>query len=434
MRGLSAHVTVQEKMHVASSQKSPARYQKFIFADEQGSRVEGIMFNAAIEKMGTKLHVFKKYLISNADVREIEEQYQTNGLTMQWVISTQTVVEELNEQGSMVLPSEFANYANSKSQTVDIMAIVVDAMPVVPIKNDSQESFVQRFLIMNEEMVPTVLSLWNAFVENEGKLLTDHRNRHPVVICRRLKVVTYNGIALSIRNDSVIVVDPPVGDARSLKNWASRNDKELLALCRDKPYSNQSPKMFYGPQQKLTAIRDVLPTEKLTMDALILATIAMKNNLCRFDIDLTDQIDTLTASVFGEQAEALLGFTALQAMDSFNKNEDLPLARTHEALKNKMFIVQLKPGSTRNDGSYQNYTVVYYFEENAETTSAENQMHVGSKSGTDKESYLQNSNNQATSCVALPPEKEELPSKTHRCLRSSFDESEEATPKKQRNK
>ena len=84
------------------------------------------MFNAAIEKMGTKLHVFKKYLISNADVREIEERYQTNGLTMQWVISTQTVVEELNEQGSIVLPSEFApisfkdlaSYADSKSQTV----------------------------------------------------------------------------------------------------------------------------------------------------------------------------------------------------------------------------------------------------------------------------------------------------------------------------
>ncbi|XP_027101133.2 replication protein A 70 kDa DNA-binding subunit B-like [Coffea arabica] len=446
MRGWSAHVTVQEKMHVASSQKSPTRYQKFVFADEQGSRVEGIMFNAAIEKMGTKLHVFKKYLISNADVREIEERYQTNGLTMQWVISTQTVVEELNEQGSIVLPSEFApisfkdlaSYADSKSQTVDIMAVVVDAMPVVPIKNDSQESFVQRFLIVNEEMVPTVLSLWNAFVENEGKLLTDHRNRHPVVICRRLKVVTYNGIALSTRNDSVIVVDPPVGDARSLKNWASRNDKELLALRRDKPYSNQSPKMFYGPQQKLTAIRDVLPTEKCrritSADYGCTYTCNHCNEKCRFDIDLTDETDTLTASVFGEQAEALLGFTALQAIDSFNKNEDLPLARTHEALKNKMFIVQLKPGSTRNDGSYQNYTVVYYFEENAETASAENQMHVGSKSGTDKESYLQNSNDQATSSVALPPEKEELPSKTRRCLRSSFDESEEATSKKQRNK
>ena len=47
-----------------------------------------------------------------------------------------------------------------------------------------------------------------------------------------------------------------------------------------------------------------------------------------------------------------------------------------------MFIVQLKPGSTKNDGSYQRYTIVYYFEENAETTSAENQLHRGSNAST----------------------------------------------------
>ena len=62
------------------------------------------MFNTTVEQMGPKFHVFKKYLISNADVREIEEKYQINGLTIQWVISTRTVIEELDEQGSDVLP------------------------------------------------------------------------------------------------------------------------------------------------------------------------------------------------------------------------------------------------------------------------------------------------------------------------------------------
>ena len=51
---------------------------------------------------------------------------------------------------------------------------------------------------------------------------------------------------------------------------ASRNEKELLALRRDKPYNNQSPKMFYGPRQKLTEIRDVLPTEKVSSSCLLL--------------------------------------------------------------------------------------------------------------------------------------------------------------------
>ena len=42
-------------------------------------------------------------------------------------------------------------------------------------------------------MIPTVLSLWNAFVENEGKLITDRCDKYLVILCRRLNVVTYNG-------------------------------------------------------------------------------------------------------------------------------------------------------------------------------------------------------------------------------------------------
>ncbi|XP_071939781.1 uncharacterized protein [Coffea arabica] len=249
---------------------------------------------------------------------------------------------------------------------------------------------------------------------------------------------------------------------------ASRNEKELLALCRDKPYNNQSPKMFYGPRQKLTEIRDVLPTEKVSWVKCMfsfehilqkywyMACVKCRRLTsadygctytcnhcnekqsaqprCRFDIDLTDHSDTITASIFGEQAETLLGFTASQAMHYFNRNEDLPLAKLHEELKNKMFIVQLKPGSTKNDGSYQRYTIVYYFEENAETTSAENQLHRGSNASTANESYLQITTDQAPSCVASPPDKEELPSRTRRSLLSSLDESEETTPKRQRKK
>ena len=40
---------------------------------------------------------------------------------------------------------------------------------------------------------------------------------------------------------------------------------------------------------------------------------------CRFDVDLTDETNVMTASVFGELAEQLLGVTAVEAMDFFNK-------------------------------------------------------------------------------------------------------------------
>ena len=40
---------------------------------------------------------------------------------------------------------------------------------------------------------------------------------------------------------------------------------------------------------------------------------------CCFDVDLTDDTSVMTASVSSELAEQLLGFTAVEAMDLYNK-------------------------------------------------------------------------------------------------------------------
>lgn len=57
--------------------------------------------------MSNCLTVFKTYKISNAKVRPIIEKYQTDGLTVQWVISTKTVVEELPDN-SVMMPVTFS--------------------------------------------------------------------------------------------------------------------------------------------------------------------------------------------------------------------------------------------------------------------------------------------------------------------------------------
>ena len=48
--------------------------------------------------MGPKLKHYKKYRISNTVVRPILEKYQTEDLRLHWVISTRTIVEELDDE------------------------------------------------------------------------------------------------------------------------------------------------------------------------------------------------------------------------------------------------------------------------------------------------------------------------------------------------
>ena len=57
--------------------------------------------------MSQILQVYKKYRISNAEVRPIPPKFQTSELTVQWVISTRTVIEEIPADDE-VMPVKFS--------------------------------------------------------------------------------------------------------------------------------------------------------------------------------------------------------------------------------------------------------------------------------------------------------------------------------------
>nr|XP_027075654.1 replication protein A 70 kDa DNA-binding subunit B-like [Coffea arabica] len=311
MKSWSAKIIVQEKRQPATASASPTRYQKLIFVDAKGSQVEGILFNHAIQVMGPRLTVFKRYKISNAEVRLIDEKYRTDGLTTQWVISTKTVVEELPDDTDM-MPTRFsytmfkdlAQFMEQKNQFVDILAVVISVLPVTSFTNEFGTGRVQKFVVINEEKLPLQLSLFNEFIDNEGQKIAENMNNFPVIVCRRLKVKPFNGIALSTRKDSTILIDPPIQEAMLLKNW------------------------------------------------------------CRFDVILSDKSGRVTATLFGDLAEKLLTYSALDAMQYFHKNIELPLMHVHEALRAKEFAVQIQPAASHYGDPQQRYTILHYYESN----------------------------------------------------------------------
>ncbi|XP_071906575.1 uncharacterized protein [Coffea arabica] len=85
---------------------------------------------------------------------------------------------------------------------------------------------------------------------------------------------------------------------------------------------------------------------------------------CRFDVNLADNTGNVTATLFGELAEKLLTYSALDAMQYFIRNVELPLEHVHEALKTKLFAVQIQPAQSRYGYLQQRYTVVHFYEEN----------------------------------------------------------------------
>nr|XP_027101704.1 uncharacterized protein LOC113722627 [Coffea arabica] len=64
---------------------------------------------------------------------------------------------------------------------------------------------------------------------------------------------------------------------------------------------------------------------------------------CRFDVNLADNTGNVTATLFGELAEKLLTYSALDAMQYF---------------------IRIQPAQSRYGYLQQRYTVVHFYEEN----------------------------------------------------------------------
>ena len=56
--------------------------------------------------MSSILQIYKKYKISNAEVRPILPKYQTAEITHQWTITSRTVIEEVFDDEDM-MPVKF---------------------------------------------------------------------------------------------------------------------------------------------------------------------------------------------------------------------------------------------------------------------------------------------------------------------------------------
>ncbi|KAL3539149.1 hypothetical protein ACH5RR_002515 [Cinchona calisaya] len=78
--------------------------------------------------MSSKLQIYKTYKISNAEVRNILPQFQSDGIQKQWVISTETVPEEVTDEQNNMLTIEFnytafkdfTQYVDSKNHAIGI--------------------------------------------------------------------------------------------------------------------------------------------------------------------------------------------------------------------------------------------------------------------------------------------------------------------------
>lgn len=95
----------------------------------------------------------------------------------------------------------------------DIVAVVLDIHPKKQIQTKSGGSIVQEFVLIDQELKPRTLTMWDQFVDNEATVILDETNHFPVIFGMHLKVVSYNEISLSTKSCSSFLINPDIPES-----------------------------------------------------------------------------------------------------------------------------------------------------------------------------------------------------------------------------
>ncbi|CAA0841939.1 Unknown protein [Striga hermonthica] len=407
--GWTVIIQVVEKGHVQfgrTGKKVP--YRRYVFTDSQGTIVGATAYGSQVEFWEDRIIQYKRYYVSGARVQPANPQFQISEYAFTWSLQKGTLVEPFPEKLPPQLPCkiQLQEYAKLRAfaetdHLQNVIGVVVHALPP---KNLSAKSTTKELIIVNAENKPMILTLWNEFAKEEGAQLASTLPTGNIIVAMRVRVTTFNLLSVTTTYQSNIMINPPMAEAATLKQWYLKHKDEVSHLLELKVYKD--PEFLLPPpnESEIISVQTALKNLHILKTAWIRGTAVLTHGQtsywttvcqtckkalraqvgwiitctkcntegpvepwCRFTLGIEDNSGLIQAVISGPEAEQLLPMTAAQM--SLNKNH-LQTAMEVEANFEKKhitcFIRHYIPDYQDGDESGYAVVVVYINEENIE--------------------------------------------------------------------
>ncbi|CAA0811538.1 Unknown protein, partial [Striga hermonthica] len=193
VRGWISLIQVVDQGPIFVSQRDPSiSYRRFTFVDSEGTQVVALACNNNIRESSPILQLYKRYYVSGAAVKKEGPKCMIGSYRFSWTITNHTFIQPY------------------------VQGVVVHAFGL---KNIGIDMVNRDIVLVNQEMVQMILTLWNTFGEDEGSQLAQTINAGNVVVSMRVKVTSFHGLSLSTRAASSILINPPTPATANLKQW-----------------------------------------------------------------------------------------------------------------------------------------------------------------------------------------------------------------------
>ncbi|CAA0807646.1 Unknown protein [Striga hermonthica] len=364
VRRWTALVQVVDKGHVSVSQNdSSISYCRFLFVDAEGTKVSAVAYNNNIRTNAALLVPFKWCYVSGATLKKVEKKYLVGDYIYSWTINNNTLIQPCEEKmpAQLVFSVDLQEYKKLHSfadtdNLQNVMGVVVHSFPSRQIGEDS---VTREIILVNEEKIPIMFTLWNDFATNEGSQLANNIHSANIVLALKVRVTTFNGISLSTRAPSAILINPPMDAAVELKQWYSQHKNEIDDMIGRAAYKDTTILLPYPSTDNVLSVHTMLSGVNNVRAAWIKGCVtlphiqqslwfsacaschkkfdlqtssAIRCSSCsqnsmiearaRIPLEIADGTGILSAVVYGEDAERLIAYTAQQLQTAEDKGAD----------------------------------------------------------------------------------------------------------------
>ncbi|XP_071927037.1 replication protein A 70 kDa DNA-binding subunit D-like isoform X1 [Coffea arabica] len=220
----------------------PRRIMRFLLTDTEGTKVSVVTYEQHIKIFSKFLQPYQRYYVSNAIVVPVDPTYKVGSYECSWILNYKTLIENYAEPVPPMLPcifeltnfSDLHKYADSDN-LCNIRGFVIHAFPVKQVDPDCTS---RDIIIVNEEKKLMLMTLWNEFEHDEGSKIAYMISTAPLIIALRVKVTTFNTLSFTTRYSSGILINSPLPDDLSFKQWFTLNKEEIRNLLDAKTYSD----------------------------------------------------------------------------------------------------------------------------------------------------------------------------------------------------
>ncbi|KAG5561562.1 hypothetical protein RHGRI_004567 [Rhododendron griersonianum] len=259
-KNFTVQAIVVEKNIPRMSSSGTSLYQRIMLQDKEENRMQATVFGYNIKVFESSLKLYHTYSITNPTVRLTPEMFPFLENKNQLGINARTPVEEIEIDGLTMrtmkynfTPITSLQQIKEANPRLDVLFVILNVGPRKFINN----SYVVDVRITDQSLQPSVLSLWDHFLEYEAPAMANLPGSFPVVIGLRLKTSKYYGCTLATRNSSSFIFDVVLPEAITLQSWTIANTAKLRELAATEPEYLLMPKGPENPEDDAIKIANL---------------------------------------------------------------------------------------------------------------------------------------------------------------------------------